>query len=212
MTNKRALALAKQYIGKKNNRPEAVAFFNTNLPSQTSTKKDDSNLAKTGLWTYESSTSTTTAHRTLIGGSASGSRSTNQRRRETGRANGVPTCDDFAVEAHVDGVDGGLVRHERGQEALVAQLAHVTRHVTAVDQDLQVARAGRRAVDCDFNSFPLQFLFLSLLFFIGSFHSLLFFFCFLVDAGVDPLKGAGGGGGPRWMFLFVFSHAYFEFR
>ena len=53
----------------------------------------------------------------------------------------------LSVEFHVDGVSGGLVGHERGQEALVAQFTHVAGHVTAVHQDLQVPATRTRAVN-----------------------------------------------------------------
>ena len=48
---------------------------------------------------------------------------------------------------YLDGVNGGLVRDERGQETLVAQLADVAGHVPSIDEDLQIARTGRRPVD-----------------------------------------------------------------
>ena len=39
------------------------------------------------------------------------------------------------------------MRDERGQETLVAQLADVAGHVPSIDEDLQIARTGRRPVD-----------------------------------------------------------------
>ena len=48
---------------------------------------------------------------------------------------------------YFDGVDGGLVGNERGEETLVAQFADVAGHVTAVHQNLQIARTGRRSVN-----------------------------------------------------------------
>jgi hypothetical protein len=45
-------------------------------------------------------------------------------------------------------MNGGLVRDERRQKTLVAQLADVAGHVTAVDQNFQIARAGCGAINC----------------------------------------------------------------
>ena len=51
------------------------------------------------------------------------------------------------VEGHVDGVQDGGVGHERGHEALLPEVAHVRRHVTAVHQNFEVTGTGCRPVN-----------------------------------------------------------------
>jgi len=56
-----------------------------------------------------------------------------------------------AVERHGDVVSDGVFGHERGVEQRAGALDHVTRHVTVVDDDLDITPAGRTRVDCATN-------------------------------------------------------------
>jgi len=53
-----------------------------------------------------------------------------------------------AVECHCDEVNGRVFGHERRVEERAGALSHVTRHVTVVDDDLNVTAAGLARVDC----------------------------------------------------------------
>ena len=53
----------------------------------------------------------------------------------------------FKNTLYLNSVNGALMRHKWGQEALISKLTNVTRHVSSIHQYLQVTWPGCRTVN-----------------------------------------------------------------